>query len=256
MGADGRCRCSWQDALMVIFGTILMCVGVGIFCGAGYTAVQIVIQGIFVGLFHFYVPWLESIEIGFFVFAIVMGLFAIFLFFFGILASSATRQNMYSGVRCIMGGRISAFLFLCITYLLNFAWLGITSFCGLAIIVYLMLQSVCTVEVKQRQYQYVDTQWGFCLNLSRFGIYKNYTEGLDMNALCDEQDLDDFCDYVHVAGPLFCLCFAGAFLIVLGLVTYSITLSANYSRIQTSKEITNYRQVVALDDASRQADWM
>jgi hypothetical protein len=241
---------------MVIFGTLLTCLGVGMFCGAGYTAMQIVIQGIFVGLFHFYVPWLESIEIGFFAFAVVMGAFAMVLVVFGFLASSATRQNIYSGVRCIMGGRIAAFLFLVLTYLLNFAWLGIASFCGLAIIIYLMLQSVCHVEVKQRQYQYIDTQWGFCLNLSRFGIYKNYTEGLDMNALCDEQDLDDFCDHITHAGPLFCVSFAGAFLIVLGLVTYSVTLSANYSRIQTSKEITNYRQVVALDDTSRQNDWM
>jgi len=197
------------------------------------------------------VPWLESLEIGFFVFAIVMGLFAMILVLFGFLASSATRQNIYSGVRCIMGGRIAAFLFLVLTYVLNCAWLGVTSFCGLSIIVYVMLQSVCTVEVRQRQYQYIDTQWGFCLNLSRFGIYKNYTEGLDMNALCDEQDLDDFCDHISKAGPLFCVSFAGAFLIVLGLVTYSVTLSANYSRIQTSKEITNYRQAITLDDNSR-----
>lgn len=34
---------------------------------------------------------------------------------------------------------------------------------------YVMLSSVCTVEVKQQRYQYVDTEWGFCLNLSRFG---------------------------------------------------------------------------------------
>jgi len=51
---------------------------------------------------------LESIEIGFTVFAVIMGLFAILLFAFSILAESRTRQNIYSGVSCIMGGRLAA----------------------------------------------------------------------------------------------------------------------------------------------------
>lgn len=37
-----------------------------------------------------------------------MGLFAILLFAFGVLAESRTRQNTYSGVSCIMGGRLAA----------------------------------------------------------------------------------------------------------------------------------------------------
>lgn len=249
MGRRVEC-CFWAPWGSIV-ATVALCVGVGMFCGAGYQAVQIVIQGIFVGLFHFYVPWLESIEIGFFVFAIIMGLFAILLLTFGFLASSATRQNIYSGVKCIMGGRIAAFFFLVLTYVLNCAWIGVTSFCGLSIIIYIMLQSVCIVEVQHQRYQYIDTEWGYCLNLSRFGIYKNYTEGLDMNALCDEQDLDDFCTYIEKAGPLFCVAFSGSFLIVLGLVAYTMTLGSNYSRIQTSKELTNYRKTIALDDTSR-----
>ena len=51
---------------------------------------------------------LESIEIGFTVFAVIMGLFAILLFAFSMLAESGTRQNIYSGVSCIMGGRLAA----------------------------------------------------------------------------------------------------------------------------------------------------
>ena len=37
-----------------------------------------------------------------------MGCFAIILLVFGFLATGATRQNLYSGARCIMGGRVSA----------------------------------------------------------------------------------------------------------------------------------------------------
>ena len=37
-----------------------------------------------------------------------MALFALLLLVFGFLATGATRKNVYSGAKCIMGGRISA----------------------------------------------------------------------------------------------------------------------------------------------------
>lgn len=51
---------------------------------------------------------LESIQVGFIVVAVVMGLYSIILLVFGFLATGATRQNIYSGAKCIMGGRVSA----------------------------------------------------------------------------------------------------------------------------------------------------
>ena len=40
--------------------------------------------------------------------AVVMGCFSLILLVFGFLATGATRQNLYSGAKGIMGGRISA----------------------------------------------------------------------------------------------------------------------------------------------------
>jgi putative Mn2+ efflux pump MntP len=51
---------------------------------------------------------LETVQIIFIVVAVSMGCFAIVLLFFGFLATGATRQNIYSGAKCIMGGRVSA----------------------------------------------------------------------------------------------------------------------------------------------------
>lgn len=51
---------------------------------------------------------LSVIQIVFIVVAVVMALFAIVLLVFGFLATGATRQNVYSGRKCIMGGRVSA----------------------------------------------------------------------------------------------------------------------------------------------------
>lgn len=43
----------------------------------------------------------------FVVIGVVMGIFAIILLIFGFLATGATRSNIYSGAKCIMGGRIA-----------------------------------------------------------------------------------------------------------------------------------------------------
>jgi hypothetical protein len=51
---------------------------------------------------------LSVIQIVFIVNAVVMALFSILLLVFGFLATGATRQNVYSGKNCIMGGRVSA----------------------------------------------------------------------------------------------------------------------------------------------------
>ena len=67
------------------------------------------------------------------------------------------------------GHSVASVQFMTLTYLLNAAWIGITSFVALSIIIHVMLNSVCNVEVFEQQFQYIDTEWGFCLNLSRFG---------------------------------------------------------------------------------------
>ena len=51
---------------------------------------------------------LEIVQIMFVIIGVVMGVFTILLLVFGFLATGATRQNVYSGAKCIMGGRISA----------------------------------------------------------------------------------------------------------------------------------------------------
>ena len=51
---------------------------------------------------------LEVLQIVFIVIGVIMALFAVLLMIFGFLATGATRKNVYSGAKCIMGGRISA----------------------------------------------------------------------------------------------------------------------------------------------------
>lgn len=51
---------------------------------------------------------LEILQKMFIVIGGVMVVFAIILLIFGFLATGATRSNVYSGAKCIMGGRITA----------------------------------------------------------------------------------------------------------------------------------------------------
>jgi len=54
-----------------------------------------------------------------------------------------------------------------LTYILNAAWMGITSFSAMPIIIYMMMRSICANEIEHRDYWFLDN---YCLNLSRFGL--------------------------------------------------------------------------------------
>ena len=58
-----------------------------------------------------------------------------------------------------------------LTYLLNAAWMAMTSFCAMPIIIYLMLRSICANEIEHRDYWFLDN---YCLNLSRFGLLQAF----------------------------------------------------------------------------------
>jgi len=53
-----------------------------------------------------------------------------------------------------------------VTYIVSGVWVGMTSFCALPIILFLMLRSICLNEIQLRDYWYLDN---YCLNMSRFG---------------------------------------------------------------------------------------
>ncbi|KAL3879999.1 hypothetical protein ACJMK2_032271 [Sinanodonta woodiana] len=233
-----------------LIATLIVFAGVGTFCGTLYRALAIFLEKIMNELFGFSVTWLSVIQVVFVVVAVVMGLFAILLLVFGFLATGATRKNVYSGARCIMGGRVSAAFFMVICYLLNMAWMCITAACVVPVILYVSINSICNNDIYNKNANSVTT----CIKLSQFGIYRNQTLSLGISALpgkdqlCEQTELSRFCDRIVEAGPLFCVAFAGAFLIVLGLTHFMICLSANYTRIKISKELTEYRDAVDTEE--------
>lgn len=233
-----------------LISCIIVFVGVGVFCGTLYRALTIILKSIMEELFMFNVSWLEVLQIVFIIIAVVMALFAILLLVFGFLATGATRKNVYSGASCIMGGRISAAFFMIISYILNIGWMAIMSVCVVPIIGYVMLRSICNTEVYSKD---ASSLSNYCFSLTQFGIYRNQTYGLGIQppgreSLCGHTELRRFCDRIAEAGPLFCVAFVGAVLICIGMLHFMISLAANYTRIRISKELTDYRDAVDMEE--------
>ncbi|XP_067663694.1 neuronal membrane glycoprotein M6-a-like [Haliotis asinina] len=237
-----------------LLAMIIVIIGVCVFCGTSYQALKIFIDDILNDLFNFKVGWLEVIQVVFVVLAVSMGVFAIILLIFGLLATGATRQNVYSGAKCIMGGRISAAFFMAISYILNLAWIIIMSFSVVPVIMYGALAAICNHEVYSRNAQTIN----YCFNLTQFGIYRNssFVSGITppgKEAICLQNELKKMCVKTTEAGPLFCVAYISALLIVLGMIHFMICLAANYTRIRISKELTEYRDAVEMEELEIQS---
>jgi len=53
--------CLGRTPYASLSATILMCLGVGLFCGTGFHAINITLNGIFDNLFKLHVPWSVSL---------------------------------------------------------------------------------------------------------------------------------------------------------------------------------------------------
>lgn len=242
----GFFECIGRTPFGSLLAFIMAIVGAAVFCGTLYRALQLVIEGILIQLFGFHVGWLEIIQVMFIIIGAVMGLYTILLLIFGFLATGATRQNVYSGAKCIMGGRISAGLFIIISYLICMAWLAITCVTLVGVLLYLGVDAICEEEIYSKTAQDLTTS-NYCFTLTRFGMYRSSgQDGTDK--LCEHTELRTMCNRVKEAGPLFCVAFGSSIVVLLGMIIFLICLAANYTRIKISKEVTRYRDAVEAEE--------
>ncbi|XP_076446871.1 proteolipid protein DM beta-like [Babylonia areolata] len=248
----GFFECLGRTPFGSLLAFIMVIVGAAVFCGTLYRALTLVIEGILVQLFGFTLSWLEVVQIMFVVIGVVMGVFTIILLVFAFLATGATRQNVYSGAKCIMGGRISAGFFILISFILSVAWIAITCIAMIPVLFYAAVGAICDREIYSHTAQELDDM-KYCFELSRFGIYR-WPEGQAVDSssgsdrLCEHTELRTMCDRVMEAGPLFCVALGSSVIILLGMIIFLICLAANYTRIKISKELTQYRDAVEMEE--------
>ncbi|XP_059157728.1 proteolipid protein DM beta-like [Physella acuta] len=240
----GFFECIGRTPFASLLAALMVIIGTSVFCGTSFKALQIMLIGVFQNLFGFSINWLEILQVMFVVIGVVMGIFAIILLIFGFLATGATRSNIYSGAKCIMGGRIAGGFFMIISYILTLGWLAVLSVGMVTLVVYAAMNSICNREIYSKTADEL-TQSKYCFNLTRFGVYR---EEKNTDHICEHANLRALCNKVEEAGPLFCVAFGAIVLVVVGMIHFLITLAANYTRIKISKELTEYRDAVEMEE--------
>ncbi|XP_013391814.1 neuronal membrane glycoprotein M6-a isoform X2 [Lingula anatina] len=241
----GALECLGRIPYASLIATLKCWVGVGIFCGCLYSALRIVLEDIFSKLLGFSIEWLRILVIVLIIVAVVMGIFATLLLIFGFLATGNTRRNVYKGNKCIMGGRVSAAMFMMLTYIMNLTWVLICALLTVPVLMYVMFMSICNEEIIDRQL----AGWYPTINISHYGLYRNATALGGKNVLRTPTELSKLCEHISEAGPLFIVAFIGALLIVLSMVQFISILSANYVRLRVSKELQEIRDDVEMTES-------
>ncbi|TPP63660.1 Myelin proteolipid [Fasciola gigantica] len=87
-------------------------------------------------------------------------------------------------------------------------------------------------------------------NLTNYGTYIKpwlFDERLNyQEAITSLEEFAGFCDEVAIVGPLFACSLAGAILVLLDLTLFTGSLSEFYTRLKLTKELTDFKQRVAL----------
>ncbi|BFZ24244.1 hypothetical protein BsWGS_27283 [Bradybaena similaris] len=237
-------ECLGKTPFASLLAALLVIIGTCVFCGTSYRALQIIIIGVFQDKFRFSISSLEVLQVMFVIIGVIMGVFAIVILIFGFLATGATRSNVYSGAKCIMGGRITAAFFIILSYILTIGWMAVLSVCVVSVVAYAAVDSICSAEIYSKTAKDLDESH-YCFNITRFGIY-DVQDGT--TSLCGYSDVRALCNKVIEAGPLFCVACAAAGVIIIGMIHFLVTLAANYTRIKISKELTEYRDAVEMEE--------
>ncbi|XP_064636678.1 neuronal membrane glycoprotein M6-a-like isoform X2 [Lineus longissimus] len=232
----GCAECMNKTPYASVIAMIMVCIGAGVFCGTFYEAIELTAQRIFYDMLELesHAEWLGYMKIIGIIIAVVMVGLAVIFFIFGYLATGATRKNVYTGARCIMGGRVSAIFFMVLAYTMNVCWTILSGVLVIPIMAYMMVRSICAEEVYEKileRPQYPDNV-KYCLQLAQFGVYHNTTiyPGTK-NTFCDE-DMRTLCRYIEIAGPWFIVAYGGVIIMCLGLVHFMIAIMADYRDLQ------------------------
>ncbi|KAH8878308.1 Myelin proteolipid [Schistosoma japonicum] len=98
--------------------------------------------------------------------------------------------------------------------------------------------------------RYFSPDFNYIFNLTHYGVYIKpwtYDESLNYReAITSLNEFARFCDEVMIVGPLFACSLGGAIFVLLGLTLFVGSLSAYYTRLKLTKELTDFKQSIAL----------
>lgn len=232
--------CMTRVPYATLMATIMCIIGVGVFCGTMYrgaTLSALMLDEVF----HFRLAWLEPVQMAFVIIAASMGALGLMILFVGCLATGATRHKVYRAWRARVSGRISCAVFMCITYVLQLAWLVMFIFLVIVTFCYTIFWQLCSAPRVQNEHQ--------CIDFTRFDfLFPDGTRVEDMQ-VCEAHEIKLFCkDYVEKAEVMFILATTAAFLIILSLIHYLMCLAANYAHIRDHEKFQELQELQYLAD--------
>eukprot|EP00092_Neocalanus_flemingeri_P005360 GFUD01005775.1.p1 GENE.GFUD01005775.1~~GFUD01005775.1.p1 ORF type:complete len:268 (-),score=65.05 GFUD01005775.1:188-991(-) len=247
MGAGGKGACDGcitRTPYATLVAVIMCWAGVGVFCGTMYRGVNLtlrLLQDVFKldkGL-----QWVEPTQLAFVILGASMAALALMILVTAILATGATRVEVYKSSVGRVGGRIASACFIFITYILLLAWLVVLLCCIVMTTFYTLSWGVCSTD---------EIGWDNGV-IDFYPLHFMFPEGTQkVNMLVEGQaEIKMFCkDYVQRAEVMFILSTVSCMLVVLSLVHFLMALSANYAHIRGQDKFTDLQDLHMMDITS------
>jgi len=247
MGAGGKDACAGcitRTPYATLVAVIMCWAGVGVFCGTMYRGVNLtlrLLQDVFKldrGL-----QWVEPTQLAFVILGASMAALALMILVTAILATGATRVEVYKSSVGRVGGRVASACFIFITYVLLLAWLVALVCCIIVTMAYTLSWGICSTD---------EIGWDNGA-IDFYPLHFLFPQGTQkVNMLVEGQaEIKMFCkDYVQRAEVMFILSTVSCMLVVLSLVHFLMALSANYAHIRGHDKFTDLQDLHMMDVTS------
>ncbi|ENN73703.1 neuronal membrane glycoprotein M6-a isoform X1 [Dendroctonus ponderosae] len=234
-------KCLTRIPYATLIATIMCALGVVIFCGTMYRGSTLSVL-MFSEVFSMQLFWVDAVKMTFVLIGACMGALGLMILAVGFLATGATRHKVYKGWGSRVTGRLSCAIFMCITYILQIAWL--LMFCCLVIVTF-----VFTVFWKMCENPRVASLQD-SIDLTQFYFLFPAGTRQEHMKVEGESNVKAFCkDYVEKVTIMFILAAVSAVLVILSLIHYLMCLAANYAHIRNQEKFLQFQDLQTLQDA-------
>ncbi|XP_062333920.1 glycoprotein M6Ab isoform X2 [Osmerus eperlanus] len=230
-----------------LFATILLYMGVALFCGCGHEALSgtvIILQNYF-ELVRAPMETLDVFAIIDILKYVIYGVAAAF-FVLGMLLlvegffTTGAIRDLYGEFKITACGRCVSAWFILLSYLFFLAWLGVTAFSSLPVFMFYNVWSLC------QNTSLVEGD-NLCMDLRQFGLValseerKVCTGSEKFFKMCESNELD-------LTFHLYVCALAGAGAAVIAMVHYLMAIAANWAYLKDASRMQKYEDIKSKEE--------
>eukprot|EP00096_Caligus_rogercresseyi_P011170 TRINITY_DN4314_c0_g1_i2.p1 TRINITY_DN4314_c0_g1~~TRINITY_DN4314_c0_g1_i2.p1 ORF type:complete len:269 (-),score=58.45 TRINITY_DN4314_c0_g1_i2:308-1114(-) len=238
-GVDFWSKCITRVPYATLVALVMCWSGVGVFCGTLYWGVNLTLR-LLQDVFHLDkgLGWIEPTQISFIVLASIMAAVALMILCIAVLTTGGTRYDVYTSTLGRASGRFVSIILIGITYLLLILWLIKFGACVITTVFYTLSWGLCdTAEIAWED--------GIIDFYPFHFMFPNGTDRSHMEVR-GNVEIKQFCkDYVEHAEIMFILACISSFIVILSLVHFLMTLSANYASIRGHYKFAELQEMTA-----------